>query len=406
MATVARRWYAAPAMAGGTCLLALAVGLAGATAPTPAAAQNFNRVIGGAIVGGAIGTLLGTLGQPQRAQAARPPNTRQQKGRGEPVTEKNAAEVVERNSAVLAKLAPSTQTQVAVLKGVVASASLGAVGSTDDLNVVGETTSGERDRDYTAKIRDLIDRFKRQQSAQKSYREGDITEHAIQQSVTSVFRNANLQRFETFLGENWSAERLRGMIVDRAANDIGGLFDGTNKGMVSMSDLDAIIQKAGRSVYLRLFETSELLAANRSSALFVQRVYQTHGDLVSSDVREGAERLLMKASTAGSAQFDGLVRRDDNAFALRYRIQRIIFDCLSENVEAVTSSETGIATPSEIEQRILDVANDSCLTWVNNQVKADDGKLKPQEPMPLRVIWSEAGPKDDPSMYGRASGLL
>ncbi|MFO1148277.1 MAG: hypothetical protein U1E62_07865 [Alsobacter sp.] len=385
------------------------VSLLGLGSAEPVQAGNAGRVLGGAI-GGFIGVMggLATVGpaRPYRDGTRQRRNTAKPAADPNAVTEKNAQAVTERNSAVLARLAPSTQVQVAVLKGVIASASLGAVGSTDDLNVVGETASGERDRDYTAKIQDLIDRFKRQQSAQKSYKEGDITEHAIQQSVTAVYKTANLQRFETFLGENWSAERLRGMIVDRAATDVGGLFDGTNKGLVSMADLDSIIQKAGRSVYLRLFETSELLAANRSSALFIQRLYQTHGDLVSGDLREGAERLLLRASTSGSAQFDGIVRRDDNAFALRYRIQRIIFDCLSENVEAVTSSDTGVATVVEIEQRVFDVTTDRCVLWVSNQIRTDDGKLKAQEPMPLRVIWSEAGPKDDPSMYGRASGLL
>ena len=55
------------------------------------------------------------------------------------------------------------------------------------------------------------------------------------------------------------------------------------------------------SVYTRLFETSELLAANRSSSLFVQRLYQVHGDLMNGEVREDAEQLLLRASIASVA---------------------------------------------------------------------------------------------------------
>jgi hypothetical protein len=32
--------------------------------------------------------------------------------------------------------------------------------------------------------------------------------------------------------------------------------------------------------------------------------------------------------------------------------------------------------------------------------------LKPQEPVPLRVVWSADGPRTDPSMYSRAPDEL
>ena len=85
------------------------------------------------------------------------------------------------------------------------------------------------------------------------------------------------------------------MILDRVQNEIGAMFDGTNRGAVTMNDLDLMIKKSAKSVYARLFETSELLAANRSSTLFVERLYQTHGDLVNGEVRESAEQLLAEA---------------------------------------------------------------------------------------------------------------
>jgi hypothetical protein len=310
------------------------------------------------------------------------------------------------SSRALAALAPTSQAQLQVLKSVSYSPILGEVGSTDDETGVGKTTvSGEADRDYTSKIEDLIKRIKATQKAQGSTKDGDISEHGILESLTAAYKAANLQRFETFLGENWSAERLRGMIIERASSEIGGLFDGTNRGAVSMSDLDTLIKKSAVSVYTRLFETSELLAANRSSSLFVQRLYQVHGDLMNGEVREDAEQLLLRASSAGVATFDPLLRRDPNGFALRYRAQRIIFDCLSSNVEAISSADNGIATPAEIEQRILDTDDKQCSKWVAAQLQGPDGKVKPQEPMPLRAIWSEAGPKDDPSMYTRAADL-
>lgn len=316
------------------------------------------------------------------------------------------------NNRALANLEPSTRTQTDVISRSISSQTvLGTVGSTDDLLQPGETSAAdaqkdEQKRDYLSRISGLIQRFKAQMQKEQSHNEGDITEYAIQQAVDDSYKHSNLQRFETFIGENWSAEKLRVMILDRADHEVTPLLNGTNKGNIAMSDLRSMIQKSAEVVYSRLFEISELLAANRSSALFVQRLYQTHGDLMQGDIREGAERMLMRASSSVAANFSGLVRRDDNAYALAYRQKRILFDCLSENIERITSSEQGIAAPEEIASRIADVEKKECIGWIDQQFKGLDGKLKPQEPVPQRVVWTAEGPKDDPSMYSRPSGAM
>lgn len=318
----------------------------------------------------------------------------------------NPPSAADSNRALASLAPPTTDQQKAILKSLTPSQALGAVGANNDLEQIGKDENAEANRDYTTKIDALIDRIKKAQNAQHSTKEGDVTQHAILESLNNAIREANLQKFETFLGENWSPERLRVMILDRASNEIGGLFDGTNRGAVTMNDLDLIIRKAGRNVYARLFETSELLAANRGSTLFVQRLYQTHGDLVSGEVRESAEQLLAEASTAGIQEVAPLLRRDPNAFALRYRAERIIYDCLTDNIETISSSESGMASPAEINSRVLKVDKDQCAKWVASQLIGADGKLKAQDPLPLRVVWTPDGPRDDASMYGRASDQL
>jgi hypothetical protein len=88
---------------------------------------------------------------------------------------------------------------------------------------------------------------------------------------------------------------------------------------------------------------------------------------------------------------------------LRYRAQRIVFDCLSDNVERISSSETAIATTGEIEQRIAQTARNECVAWLEHQFGTNTRSIQPQKPMPLRVVWSANGPKEDSSMYGRAT---
>ncbi len=379
--------------------------------PAAYAGNGLNGFLGG-FVGGAIGGALlhGMLGQPRynsgyvhHQQERRAPSHSASAPSRAPEAPPSPAD----SSRALASLAPpTTQQEQAMLKSVTPSQSLGAVGATDDLDQIGKDQNAEASRDYTSRIDDLIKRIQAAQSEQHSTKEGDVTEHAILEALESSIREANLTKFETFLGENWSPERLRVMILDRVGNDIGSLFDGTNRGEVTMNDLDLMIKKAANQVYTRLFETSELLAANRSSTLFVERLYQTHGDLVNGEVRESAEQLLANAASSGAASLEPSLRRDPNAYALRYRAQRIIYDCLSDNVEAISSSESGMATPAEISKAVLDVTRTECAKWVSGQLVGGDGKVKSQEPMPLRVIWTAEGPKDDPSMYGRATDQL
>ena len=368
----------------------------------------------GGVVGGMVGNMLmqqqhfhGGGGYGHRAaptyrpySAGAPSSRSRPAGAGPPPSP-------EASSRALASLAPpTTQEAQVILKSVTPSQSLGAVGASNDLEQIGKDDNAEANRDYTGRIDDLIRRIQQAQNAQHSTKAGDVTEHAILEALESSIREANLVKFETFLGENWSPERLRVMILDRVQNEIGTLFDGTNRGEVTMNDLDLIIKKAAGNVYGRLFETSELLAANRSSTLFVQRLYQTHGDLVNGEVRESAEQLLSDASASGAAPLEPLLRRDPNAFALRYRAQRIIYDCLSDNVEGISSSESGMANSAEISKGVLDVTQQQCAKWVSAQLIGADGKVKAQDPMPLRVIWTAEGPKDDPSMYGRATDQL
>jgi hypothetical protein len=385
-----------------TCCGAALLALGSFIRPEPAHAQ-FGGIVGAVIGGGGIRLQFGGgAGGSRRPRASKHDSSDDSSSDSTTSSSKDSS----RNDRVLASLgAPPSSVQTAVLKSVASSGLLGVVGSTQDLTKVGRTSSKDDDRDWTGRIQRIVDRFKREQDKHITT-PGDVTEHAIEQSLDAAFKKAKLDTFESFLGENWSAERLRVRILDRVAADLPHLFDGNNRGNAPMQDLDNLIQHAAESIYRRIFEVSELLAANRSSALFVQRLYQTHGGLVDDQLREVADGMITKASNGAIGKFEGAMRRDENGFALRYRAQRIVFDCLSENVERISSSETGIATVGEIKQKIEQTALAECTTWLENQFGTQARGLNPQVPMPLRVIWSATGPKDDPSMYSRTRGTF
>jgi hypothetical protein len=389
--------------------LALVAALAGSVSldASPAFAGNNLGGFMGGFVGGLVGGMIGASrphyyyggygGQRRRNVGGSSGGANSQPSQGD-------------SSDALASLAPPTTTeQTAVLKGIVPVNALGSVGATDDLERISKIDQ-EQNRDYMAKIEELLDRINRPQDDSKTANgkepskdapKSDITQHAILESLDNAIRATDLLKFETFRDESWSPERLRVMIIERVSVELGDALDSTKHQALTEHDLDAAIAKAARSVQTRLFETSELLAANRDSTLFLLRLYQTHGD-VSSDVRERTEQMLAKAASDGVGPLEPLLQRDPNGYALRYRGERIIYDCLTDNVEAITASDTGVAAEPEIEKRLLDTNREQCVKWVSDQLVGADGRLKPQEPVPLRVVWSADGPRTDPSMFSRA----
>jgi hypothetical protein len=296
---------------------------------------------------------------------------------------------------------------LAYLNGSEVNNTVGDLGTTKDVTAVGKAISKAEDRDWTGGIQDIVDTF--QKESKKDSRvttPGDVTEHAIEQSLDSAIKNAKLDVFESFVGENWTNEHLRVLVLKRIKPELGTMFNGNNRGYAPMQEVDHLIQQAAKTTYRRIFEVSEFMAANRGSGLFMQRLYQAQGNLVDARLREVADDMITRAANGAVAKYETVLRQDENGYALRYRAQRIVFDCLSENVERISSSETGMVTSGELEQKIDDAAKNECAAWLQTQFGTDSRGLKPQNPVPLRVVWSATGPKDDASMYGRtANGL-
>jgi hypothetical protein len=369
--------------------------------PAPAQAQFGGISIGGFGINLHGGGYRSRWGGNRRQRVRGPRDEAREESRGEQPRRGKPEKLVASEGA------PSSAEQTRVLQRIATNIATVSVSSAKDINEVGQQSiANDRNRDYTLKIKDIIDRFKGEQSKARDATPGDVTALGIEQSLEKAVKNAKLDVFQRFVNERWTAERLRTMILDRVFNELGSLFDGNNRGNAPMEALDTLIQRASESVFRRIFETSELLAANKSSALFMQRLYQTHGALVDGELRETADRMITRASMTAIGRYETAMRRDANGYALRYRAQRIVFDCLSDNVEKITSAETGILTNGEIQQKIASTSSAVCGAWLENQFGSEKADLKPQRPMPMRVIWSEAGPKDDPSMYGRGTSTF
>ncbi|MGA9324364.1 MAG: hypothetical protein WBW06_25225 [Xanthobacteraceae bacterium] len=270
---------------------------------------------------------------------------------------------------------------------------------------LGKAISKEADRDWTELVKTILDDISHKQDKHVTTA-GDVTQHAIEQSLDKAIRDSKLDTFASFLGENWTTEELRAAVLRLVDADLDSLFNGNSRGYAPMQELDQLIQHAAQATYRRLFELSELMAANRGSALFVQRLYQTHGSHADDQLRENATDMITRTANAAVGKFEIALRQNENGYALRYRAERIVFDCLSDNVEKISSSETDIAEKGEIAQRVDATVKTECVGWIETQFGGDARAIKPQTPLPLRAVWSANGPNTDPSMFGTAAGEL
>lgn len=282
---------------------------------------------------------------------------------------------------------------------------LSDAGTNKSVSPLGKAIFKDSERDWTEAVQKILKKLTDNQDKRVTT-PGDVTEHAIEQSLEHAIKDAKLDTFTSFLGENWTPERLRSMVLDLVSTDVESLFKGNNRGYAQMQEVNDMIEHAAQATYRRIFELSELMAANRSASLFVQRLYQSQGDRVNDDLRAHTSDMLARAATAVIGKFEAGLRQNENGYALRYRGERIVYDCLSEYVDKISSSETGIAERDEIAHRIETTSRDQCAAWLDNQFGTDPQALKPQKPMPLRAVWTATGPRDDSSMYGQATNEM
>jgi len=293
-----------------------------------------------------------------------------------------------RNDKVLASLgAPPSSVQVAIFKSVIIPNTLGAIG-TKELMEVGKVLSKEGDRDWTCMASDIAEAYKKG---------GDVTQRKIEEALDAAIKSEKLDVFESFVGENWADDNLRTMILNRVvvelrvvqSNVCGQPRSADSLGNKPMDELKTVIQKAAQTTYRQIFEVSEMLAANRGLARFVQRLYQTRGRLPgdpSAQVRQNADETVINESKGALAKFESAIHpdKDGYGYALHYRAERILFDCLSDNVDKMSGKTVGA-----IRKDIRETSNSECVPWLEREFAAND-----HPPRAPNVIWSATGPKE------------
>jgi hypothetical protein len=379
--------------------------------------------VGAAIVGG---MLLNNRRQPQaRPQARRQPSSRQQQRRDQDdglAMDRSQGSPRSADPAVLAKLAPPTARQMTVLKSIVPAAAIGAAGVTLDPNATRSTELKDRERDYTLQIQTFLAEFRGTRDREGANGGGtDVTLLSLERVIDRHFEQSGLREFSRFQGENWSAERLKVMVVNRARAELRGSFVGSRQGS-SLDQIEAVFERSAQVVFRQMFETSELLAANKSAASFTERLYQKDaGKVSSSHVREELEDDLNRVARTMVDEYERLWQRDENRFAYRYRAQRVVFDCLAadQHVDVVTTDVGGGAgsmpVRDVIRMKLASTVRAHCAQWLDQQFvegyQGVDGasrnaravidgraRLALQKPVALRAIWTAAGPQDDAAM--------
>ena len=303
----------------------------------------------------------------------------------------------------------------AVFKGIIVSKGLSSVGVEDSIDTARQDMDREKARDYSsaieqilATIRDAMASTARNGIATLS--QGDVTKHALDQAVTQTYQDARLATFEQFLGEQWTNERLRVAIVMLANTKMPELLDGNNFKRVEMKTLSEIIDKAGRDVYKRTLEMSELIAMNQATGRFMRVMFETHGSVQTDDQSVVMEDILHAGSTEAFKDYVERFQRSDLGVVMRYRAERVLMDCLTANVDKLVEGDSKKLSKQTAIAKIKELANGECRNWIVKAIgepkpgtAQEDEKIL--QPLPVRAVWVDGEAKTDASMFGRASRL-
>jgi hypothetical protein len=165
---------------------------------------------------------------------------------------------------------------------------------------------------------------------------------------------------------------------------------------------------ASRSIYKRTLETSELISINQATARSAHALFELHGPAANSDLRAGVEDMPPTASKTAFADYEERFVRSEYGVMMRYRAERILVDCLSANIEEITTVN-GHATTKDKMINKTELSRGECRNWVVNVIgdpKQNDPKTEEQvlNPLPERAVWIAPGvPKTDAWMLGRAT---
>ena len=241
--------------------------------------------------------------------------------------------------------------------------------------------------------------------------QGDVTQHAVDRSVAKAYEAANLATFEQFKDEQWTQERFRVAMLERARAEVPGLLFGNNFRRVEMDTIDEMIRRSARAIYKRALETSELIAVNQATAHFTRALYELYGPLEHDNLRAGVEEMLLGANRSAFADYEERFVRSEYGVILRYRAERILNDCLTSNIEEIVSKKDGQQLTKELMvDRVEELSRGECRNWVVNALgdpkeTASNEDEKVLKPLPVRAVWVSPGvPRTDASMFGRASG--
>jgi hypothetical protein len=313
------------------------------------------------------------------------------------------------------KVSLSSETTNTVFKSMVVSKGLGAVGVEEPIDTAKKDWGRESERDYVGAIQSFLKRIddaSKNPRGDSSLAQGDVTQHAIDQSVSQAYERKGFANFEQYVGEQWTNERLRVAILDRANAKLPGLLVGNNRGRVTMDQIKEIIDQAADGIYEQTRETSELVAVNQATARFTRALFESQTLATDSNLRDGVEDMLLTASKVAFVDYEErFVRSGELGVVMHYRAERILVDCLTANItEITTTKDDKAASKEEMRDKVKVLAEKGeCRKWVEtaigdprqNDPKADDQMLKPY---PVRAIWVAAGePKTDASMYRRVT---
>jgi hypothetical protein len=176
----------------------------------------------------------------------------------------------------------------------------------------------------------------------------EITKQSVTAAVEAEYEKAGLAKFEQFGADLWTRERLTVEVIDRGTMMLEPYYAGVAQRGLSKEDLNTVFGKSAAQVYAVAMEAAELIGVEQSYDHLIHAIYENapsnEDEAIKKaidDAERNFDRLWKGANPVAATSFvqnrpAAQVAADNEAdygLSKRYRIKRVLLDCIAEGYE-------------------------------------------------------------------------
>lgn len=174
----------------------------------------------------------------------------------------------------------------------------------------------------------------------------EVTDADVRRSLDDAYSSEGLAEFAQFEGEPWSKDRVQVRVLTEAQKALPNYFNGVGARGPNAAEISQVIRNAARTVFAQILEQSEMLGVTASHDRLMQRAFEHGNSQEGASLQQAAaSQKLDKIASIALIEVASRPVQDREAFALRLRARRVVYDCMAEGLSDAAQLAGGVQQP-------------------------------------------------------------